>query len=428
MKKFFVISVAVLFCLGMTLPAMASVKVGGMITQDVYYFHMDAADAYSGAAGGTGYGHFDSVGLPSYPNPYINPQGSFSAFDINLPQALNRLWVSYANDNNTIRGYIQVRGGNGLQSHYLNDIQNPGSTVVWNYAWIDWVVSPKDFFRFGRQTQAFSIRAPDQFMGEARGHIVGMNYGNLNGGASRDGVRWYHTFTDQVHFELGIYDPASNGADALGSSPNTPTIVNGNAATITEQSVLPRVDVTAPLFFGPLTIWPSFTYLKQKYDNLAPGDVDSFTIWGGSVGAQYVIGPVVLNGEATIGKNLGAGNYAGDAVAKPAVYGSTGTTQINDASVFSWWFQAGYKVGPATIEGLVGSNHVKRNDDASFATNIDLTSWMYGICVPIMVAKGFKIAPQIMFYDNDTNAKVGNGETVNFGREYLAGVQFQLVF
>jgi hypothetical protein len=96
MKKFFVISVAALFCLGMTLPAMAKVKVGGMITQDVYYYHQDANAAQGG--------------VETYPSSTATTQGSFSAFEMNLPQALNRLNVAYSNDDNSIRGFIEIRG------------------------------------------------------------------------------------------------------------------------------------------------------------------------------------------------------------------------------------------------------------------------------------------------------------------------------
>jgi hypothetical protein len=301
----------------------------------------------------------------------------------------------------------------------------PASTFDWNYAWIDWVLSPKDFIRFGRQTQAFAILAPSQTLGEARGHIVGNNYGNVHGGTARDGVRWYHTFTDQVHFELAIYDPASNGANFISKGTYT-----------TEQSVIPRVDVTLPLFFGNITVLPSFTYLKQKYEDVPAGNADSYTIWGGAVGAKYVVGPLAFSGQFALGQNLGAGNYVGEggppgsavaSLAVPAVYNSGAT--INDCKVISWWFQAGWKIGPATINGILGSNHIKRDDDpAPGGTNLDRTLWMYGLSVPIAVAKGFTIRPELMFYDNDTNATLGNTETYNYGREYVAGVQFQLVF
>jgi len=450
MKKFFIVSLAVLLCLGMTLPAVAKVKVGGMITQDVFYFDQNADRVRSQTRFGGG-------GVPAYPNPAYNPESKFTVVDFRLPQALNRLNVAYSNDDNTIRGFIEVRGGSGFNSDTLRDGRifppfayqagnvlrdgNPGNALVWNYAWIDWVLSPKDFIRFGRQTQAFSIRAPNQFMGQNRGHIVGINFGNMNGGTSRDGVRWYHRFTDQVRFELAIYDPDNDGAEAIGGF--SPQIIGGSIATVIEENVLPRIDITMPLFFGNLSIWPSLTYTKQKYDQVAPGKEDTVDIWGISVAGEYVWGPVSFNGELTFGENLGNGNYVGAANAVAAGYnpatGAPGWNRmfINDAKVLAWWFDLGWKIGPATIHGIVGNSSVKREDDirtanpvtgAAMGTNIDQSMWMYGVSIPISIAKGFTIRPEIMGYDYDTDATVSNTTEVDFGKEFCIGVQFQLVF
>jgi hypothetical protein len=428
MKKFFVVSLVALVCLGLTLPAVAKVKVGGMITQDVMYFNQNNDRVRSQTAFGGG-------GVPTFPVAAVNPESNFSVLDIGLPQALNRLNVAYSNDDNTIRGFIEVRGGSGFGADSVNFFGNvkrdgnPGNVLVWNYAWIDWVLSPKDFLRFGRQTQAFSIRAPNQFLGQNRGHIVGINFGNMNGGTSRDGVRWFHRFTDQVRFELAVYDPDNDGAEPIGGF--SPQIIGGAAATVLEENVWPRVDLTLPLFFGNFSMWPSFTYTKQQYDQVGPGKEDSIDIWGLSFAAQYVWGPLSFNGEITFGDNLGAGNYVGDAIAVPAGYALApgGNAYINDADVTCWWFDLGWKIGPATLHGIIGNNRVKRGDDPTpGGTNLDRSLWMYGISVPISVAKGFTIRPEMMYYDWDTNANIGNTTTRDFGKEYVIGVQFQLVF
>lgn len=425
MKKFFIVSMVALLCLGLTLPAVAKVKVGGMITQDIFYFSQNDSRARSQAT-------YANMGVPSFPVVAANPDSSFSVVDFRLPQPFNRINVAYSNDDNTIRGFIEIRGGTnaGPGADAQNALGNM-SAFVWNYAWIDWVLSPKDFIRFGRQTQAFAIRAPSQMVGSSRAHVVGNNFGNLHGGTSRDGVRWYHTFTDAVKLEVALYDPDNDAAEAVGAF--SPQVIGGATANVFEENVLPRVDIAMPLNFGMVQLWPSVTYTQQKYDQVGPGREDSVDIWGIALGGRVATGPLTFDAEIGFGENLGVGNYVGAAMAVPAGFSSNamigGNDAINDAKVTAWWLDVGWKIGPATLHGIVGSATYKREDDPMAAgTNLDQTTWMYGISLPISVAKGFTIRPEIMGYDLDSGATVGNTTERNYGKEYIVGVQFMLVF
>lgn len=422
MKKFFIVAIVALVCLGLTMPAVAKVKVGGRITQDVTYYSANDSRTRSIAA-------LAGAGVPAFPTAAINPDSSFSSVDITLPRPLNRLNVAYSNDDNTIRGFIEVRGG--TQPDSLDT--KGGDMLNWNYAWIDWVLSPNDFIRFGRQTQTWAIRAPSQMVGWGRGHIVGNNFGNGgHGGTSRDGVRWFHTFSDTVKLEVMLLDPDTDGMEAIKAF--SPAVFGGATANVLEENVIPRIDVGLPLNFGSFRLWPSVTYLSQKYDQGAPGTEDTIDIWGFALGAQFKTGPITIDGEITIGENLGVGNYVGAAGAVPMGWNSgsgagAGADSINDAKVTAWWLDVGWKIGPATIHGIVGSYKMKREDDPTAAsTNADWTRWMYGLSVPIAVAKGFTIRPELMGYDLDTDATIGNTSTVDYGKEYVLGVQFVLVF
>ena len=429
MKKFFIVAIVALVCLGLTMPAVAKVKVGGMITQDVTYFSMNDSRTRSQAT-------FGGAGVPAFPAVALNPDSSFSNVDFRLPQPFNRVNVAYSNDDNTIRGFVEVRGGTNAGGG-IDVLDTPGNmnAIVWNYAWIDWVLSPNDFIRFGRQTQAFAIRAPSQMVGASRGHVVGLAYGNIHGGTSRDAVRWYHTFNDTVKLEIQLLDPDNDGAEAIGAFSGQ--VIGGATANVLEENALPRIDITVPLNFGSVRLWPSMTYLSQKYDQVGAGREDSVDIWGIALGAQVKAGPLTFNGEITVGENLANGNYVGAATGSGAGGSAgfssnaalVGNDSINDSKTTAWWLDVGWKIGPATIHGIVGSSTFKREDDIMAAgTNIDQTTWMYGLSVPISVAKGFTIRPEIMGYDLDTGATVGNTTERDFGKEYIVGVQFMLVF
>jgi hypothetical protein len=45
----------------------------------------------------------------------------------------------------------------------------------------------------------------------------------------------------------------------------------------------------------------------------------------------------------------------------------------------------------------------------------------------VNLAKGLTIRPEIMIYDNGSSNKIG-GVEFNFGKEVLAGIQFQYTF
>ena len=429
MKKFFIVALVSLVCLGLTMPAVAKIKVGGMITQDVTYFSMNDSRVRSQAT-------FAGAGVPAFPVVAANPDSSFANTDMRLPQPFNRINVAYSNDDNTIRGFTEIRGGTNAGGG-IDVLDTPGnmSAFVWNYAWIDWVLSPNDFIRFGRQTQAFAIRAPSQMVGSARGHVVGNGFGNIHGGTSRDGVRWYHTFNDTVQLEVMLLDPDNDGAEAIGAF--SAQVIGGATANVLEENAIPRIDVALPLNFGSVRLWPSVTYLQQQYDQTGPGREDTVDIWGIALGGQVKAGPLTFDAEITYGKNLANGNYvgaaqgsgAGGAAGFSANAALVGNDSINDSKITAWWLDVGWKIGPATIHGIVGSSNFKREDDITAGgTNIDQTTWMYGVSIPIAVAKGFTIRPEIMGYDLDTGATVGNTTERDFGKEYIVGVQFMLIF
>jgi hypothetical protein len=52
---------------------------------------------------------------------------------------------------------------------------------------------------------------------------------------------------------------------------------------------------------------------------------------------------------------------------------------------------------------------------------------MYGVSVPIDLAKGFRIRPELMWYDNG-ELETDNAPTIDNGKYYILGVQFQITF
>ena len=59
--------------------------------------------------------------------------------------------------------------------------------------------------------------------------------------------------------------------------------------------------------------------------------------------------------------------------------------------------------------------------------DLDAKSRMWGFSVPIDLSKGFRIRPEVMWYD-DGELKVQNVGDLDMGKYAIYGVQFQVAF
>jgi len=409
MKKFLIVALSALVFVCLAGPAMAKVQMGGMITADTYYWYQSDANVSGGVAPGA---------LPT--------SGSLGTTNFNLTAPLNRLNAKYTSDDGMIGGFIEIRGGGDLAT----------SPFVWNYAYIDWRFNPNVYLRVGRQTQTFAIMAPQQMIGWAdQGHIVGLNFGDVHGGTARDAIRLYWKFNDMVRMEIQALDPDSDPTGASNLNMVQPGIIPGSAPqNATEDNAIPRFDLSLPISVGNFKIEPSFTWVQTKFENIGPGSDDSFDSYGLALGVSAGFGPVILGGEFTWGRNLGAANYVGAGNWAPTAYDSNAdgfVDKIEDTDGYAWWFHLGVKLGPATIYGIVGNNNTDNDGNPAVANDpleFDISQWMYGVSVPISVAKGFTIRPEFMYYDYDGSAEQGGVNGVDRGDQWLLGIQWQLVF
>ena len=171
----------------------------------------------------------------------------------------------------------------------------------------------------------------------------------------------------------------------------------------------------------------------MEYDQVPVGD-DSYTMWGLSLGGTGSWGMFSLTGEITWGQNLGGGSYRGGEGAFPILYPdpSTGNGVIADGEVIAWFIDVGFKFGPSKVNVMYGMESYE-NDEGPTSGSIVLPTLykydktFYGVSWAIGVAKGFSIRPELMFYDYDKDAQV-LGSTFNMGKEWLLGIQFQLIF
>jgi hypothetical protein len=404
MKKLFVIGIAALLLVAFTMPAMAKVKIGGIIFTDFYYIDRDKENA---SAKGVGDG-----------------KTSYNTTAIQLPN-ITRLYGRWTNEDN-VGMYIEF--GIGQTGGAIDDASDDGVGLRHAYGW--WDVNPMFQILAGKTTTPFSPLNPSQLLGTRSGslNIIGVGYGDFYSGRFVQ-LRGTFNFGKVARLAIALVDP--NGKLAAGDLHPVTSGVN--------NTTIPRIDIGVPLYLGPVHLYPGFCYQHRSYDNSTYGGKpidNNINSYIGSLGAKLGVGPFALAAEGNWGKNWA--NMRGLAGTSPSVaWRADGvnpisaatvdaSNKINDAETYSWWVDLSFKFGPVTPHVMYGQQKSK-NVLIGTNTKVEAKTQMVGLSVPIDLAKGFRIRPELMWYD-DGDGQVAGSKSTDFGKYAIYGVQFQITF
>jgi hypothetical protein len=408
MKKFFIIALAGLVCLAFTAPAMAKMEFSGTIEAQMWYEDLDgnaAAGGYNKTVGG------------------VQGDNGVDQTWIDLRNTGNTLKWLYTSEDKNIMGKVQLRPINAGEGNYEE-------------AWVQWQVSPMVQLRVGKGAQTYAINAPLQWVGaDTNAPVVGIGMGNIHGGSAREQIKLYIRPADNVRIEFAMIDPDNDNAEVLRFAPATNAGINGE--TVREENVIPRFDLAVNFKIANFTFEPSLTWLQQEYDQVAAGSDDDITIWGYALGMKAAFGPVGITAEIAGGENLANGNTVTATAltfntAAAVGYIPVGSTnlKIADSDIFAGFIDFSFKFGPATLHAIYGYQQVDNDGDPAVANDAGEFDQAYQMIVfnlPISVAKGFTITPEIAFYDYDDNAEVA-GAQIDYGDLFVIGVRFKLAF
>ena len=403
MKKLFIIGTAILLLMAFTMPAMAKIKIGGIIFTDFYYLNRDKENARDWRLG--------------------NGTCSYNVTAIQVPN-ISRLYARWTNEDN-VGMYIEL----GLGQEYGSVEWSWSDRVEVRHAYGWWNINQNLKIMAGKTTTPLSPLNPSQMLGTRSGsyNIIGAGYGDLYPSRIPQ-VRGTYKFNKNIRLALALVDPTAV-ADVVGD--------RGPWSWGVEYSTkIPRVDIGVPLTFANFNLYPSFMWQRRTVDIIRqsyyaeeygyPND-DEMTTYIASLGFKTGWGQLALSAEGNWGKNWGnAGGFMG--YSYPAIFSSAGykNGEINNAETYSYWADLSYKIGPVTphlIYGEMSTKNTYGNMD------FDTKASMYGISCPIQLAKGFSIRPEVMWYD-DGNVDVSGefSENYNAGKYMIAGVQFQITF
>ncbi len=175
---------AVLLLVVFTMPAMAKVKIGGIIFTDFYYLNRDKQNAVR-------YGQGDG-------------SLSFSNTAIQLP-SITRLYGRWTNEDN-VGMYIEF--GIGQTGGSIEGQSDNGVTLRHAYGW--WDLNPNFQLLAGKSTTPFSPLNPNQLLGTRSGsvNIIGVGYGDFYAGRFAQ-VRGTFKFGKVARLAIALVDPTA---------------------------------------------------------------------------------------------------------------------------------------------------------------------------------------------------------------------------
>ena len=398
MKRLLITGASLVLLAVLTAPATAKVKIGGIIFTDFYYLDRDKDNAYDLGQG--------------------NGTSSYNVTALQVPN-ITRLYAHWTNEDN-VGMYVEL--GLGQDSGAVEMSSSNGVELRHAYGW--WDATPAFQILAGKTTTPFSPLNPSQLLGTRSGtyNIIGVGYGDFYSGRPAQ-VRGTFRFNKNIRLAMALVDP--NGVAHRDGE-------FGPWNEYQNSSKLPRIDIGLPIYAGPIRIYPSFLYQHRTVDRVgswSSGMDTSLDSYVGSLGLKSGFGPLGIAAEGNWGRNWG-NTYGLIGYSYPALYSSAmigENGRIHDAETYSFWFDLSYRLGPVTPHLIYGE---MRTQNRYMDTEVETKSQMFGFSIPIDLAKGFRIRPELMWYD-DGDIKFdqqGNHTTVPIGRYAIYGVQFQITF
>ncbi len=423
MKKLSILILVLFVCMAFAMPALAKVKVGGRVDVDTMYIINDEHFQRNSAAVAAALNSVDA---------------SRSWFTIDVPSS-TRLYGKWTNDAGDVGMHIEI----GLRG------EEGGNEVVntrYAYGW--WKINPIFKLTAGQQDEVIAPYRASQELG-TNGKLGTRNDTNMDhtglrgfggiGNDRKEGIRLDTKLGEKTNLAIAIFTPNVNGAQ-------------GSWAARDEENTIPRIDATFSVSLGAFSLAPGFSWYKVQYEwdpqcANYQGDFADIDAWVLSLPVKFATGgPITVTAELNYGENIGNGNWNIGRYTNIAPNNTISTgaqfdnvtdasgnvfTQVADTEFLGFWADLSWKAHPiATVHFLYGLQRLTNDDRVAQANRWDNTRFAYGVSIPIKVAKGFTIRPEIFYYDYGENERGGVVDPANgdLGSQTIVGVQFRVAF
>jgi len=434
MKKFLIIALAAAVCIGFSELAMADVKVGGRISFDTYMQSFDAN--YKGK---------------SALDPAITDFSELN-FENNSSTNLHVKWTEA-----DFGMYLELAMGSNNEQNILQATQGtlePVDNVFtrYSYGWWDFGAGK---LTVGQDNTGFSPLNPMQMCGTGSGQfkIIGIGFGNIYSGRVYQ-LRGNFDLGETGSLGVALVDPHGSSlaqglyfTDTGGAHPYWGYQITPAGS---EETTMPRIDISAVLKFAGVRLYPGLLYQKITWDDVPAGADDEITTTLYSVGAKTSFGAFGIAAEYNMGQNPGNANLLTDgtyfkygsrpsALAPAALTGLYGTGfdmaavvdssgKVSDTDFTGYWVDLSYKFGHNTFHAIYGQQHIENDKVPYLFTGTDLkmknTRTMMSFNVWIPLSKNLIVIPEVNFWDYgdreiEGQADAGLGEATIYGINWL---------
>ena len=417
MKKFFLIVFAAMLVFAFTLPAHAAkVKMSAVLIFDAAWAKTDSGyqQNMEGNAHDDGWN-----GL----NIGISPLGWFG--------------VQISDKNVGVRANVCPRGrDNNVPGEAAS---NEVSKLREFYGW--WQVNPAFKLVVGQINSLHSNLSPGlpfaanlaDASGSCTFRALGLGAGNI-WPRRHPQIQGNFTFSPNISAQLAFINPETPKWSVVDAGP---IHVSANASK-SDETTLPRIDLTLTLKFGRIFFEPSYSYTKKTYE------WDQFygagTTWGDSyvtsnfaLPVKVSLGAYTLMAELNTGENWGSGNfYYQGATPKPAtdrvVIDSTG--KFHNTKCLGYWAEVNYKFGKFTPGIVYGHQEVENKGlpAADAANRFENERNMFGVYLNIAATPHWFITPFWEKYDFGDLTIDGVKDGKDYGSYSFHGVNFIIAF
>jgi len=257
--------------------------------------------------------------------------------------------------------------------------------------------------------------------------------------------------------QIAICDPDTTEVNNLPADPNGLVVAAGFTTGAgsqfleSEESTIPRIDVTLQMDFGPIGIYPSIAYGEHHFDtdgNFNPGFDADLEWWNFALPVTFSMAGFTIEGELNWGENWGNSNMyphgdlgtaagaslghdwpknggGGTLPTSRAVLDANGNVQ--DTECLGFWIEARYKFGIFTPGIVYGYQKHENTDLGAFNFKTD-RDWI-GLHMNIAAAPHWTITPYVSFYDQGDN-EFENTPALNLslGDVTVYGINFIIAF
>ena len=407
MKKFFVVALAVIFCLALSMPAMAKVTLKGKLSTQLSWESTDNNLEQNGTTKG-------ASGL-------ANDQGrDWFELDTGKSSEVSLHWV---NDDGNL-GLNATMGQFGNQ-----DGMATGSGEISGQIWGWYQINPMLRFSVGELKsliggEGLPITLFQTFDGPfPAGNII---FNDVDSGLQLDAK-----VSDNLELSFMISDNEAAGAWTINAA-----TTNIWAAT-DEEETSPEFGFRLKGRFGPFSFSPAYITAEKQYAwDVAAGALatapDSYSGWIATLPVKASIGPATIVAEYNWGENLTAlAGWKGTLIGKVGPTVNATATGVDDGEYEGWFIGAMIKgLGPGILGFGYGSDETETGLAAA-RTVAEATT--YGIRYIIPVVKGFEITPFYAVNDYEETSTAGivnvqaNGST-DRGEVDVLGVNFCIKF